>query len=231
MQRPTRILIFAIFCLIVGVVSGFKNTMEAGLTIAGPDALEQMLEIAQQQQGLPEVSEMSFRAEIAAQRKPVYRIGQAVESTASMVMALVLIAAGIGLLRDRPWALKLTKAWAYFAIPAAVVSVVLSVRYALPELPDAPTGGAMLNAAFMLIMLWAFPVLLLRHLPTAPVKAYLADREQQRTGTSPMPANTSAPSATATPHPTPPPATHAPAVTRPDDMTWRDDPWNDPSSN
>lgn len=246
-------MIFGIFCLVLAVVSGCKNTMEAGLAIAGPNALEQMLDMARQQQTLPEVSEQSRKAEIAAQGSSVYRVGQAVESIGSMVMAGVLFIGGIGLLRDQAWALKLTKYWAYYAIPAAVVTVVLSVRYALPALPDGPTGpgGGMLNAAFMLIVLWAFPVLLLRQLPTAKVKDYLAWRSKQRAAATSMPSNdgtsqaaTAAVPSGATNAPTSPlssssntpkqssssASTPSRPAMRPIHNIWRDDPWNDPSS-
>lgn len=235
MQRPTRIVVFGVLCLLIGGLSGMKNTMEAGLALVGPDGLEQILEMAKQQQGLPQSSEQSLRVEIKAQRNPVYRVGQAIESVGSALMALILIAAGVGLLRGWAWSLKLARWWAFFAIPAAGVSVVLTVRFAMPEMPDATSGGGMVNGAFMLVMLWIFPVLLLKQLPTDAVKAYLAAREAQRTGNSTgvgaQPVSHNTPPAGAMPSPpasTSPPA--SPTNAQPADTTWRDDPWNDPSS-
>ena len=224
MHRPTRIVVFGVLCLITGALSGMKNTMEAGLAYVGPDGLEQIMEMAKQQQGLPQASEQSLKVEIKAQRKPVYRIGQAVESTLSSIMALALIAAGIGLLRDRVWSLKLTRWWAFYAIPAAGISVVLSMRYALPEVPDAPAGGGVINGAFMLLVLWAFPILLLRVLPTRQVKDYLNQRVAQRGG-QPVSTPIAPPAAPASPTPTDRSSSSEPAQT-----TWRDDPWNDPGS-
>lgn len=236
MQRPTRIVVFGVLCLLIGGLSGMKNTMEAGLALVGPDGLEQVLEMAKQQQGLPQSSEQSLRVEIKAQRNPVYRVGQAIESVGSAFMALALIAAGVGLLRGWAWSLKLARWWAFYAIPAAGVSVVLTVRYAMPEMPDTTSGGGMINGAFMLVMLWVFPVLLLKQLPTESVKAYLAAREAHRTGTAarvgtpPVSPNTpSAGTAPSAPASTSPPSA-SPTNAHPTDTTWRDDPWNDPSS-
>ena len=164
--------------------------------------------------------------------KAVYRGLQGLESAASSVMAVVLMVAGIGLLRDRAWSLKLARYWAYYAFPAAAVSVVLSVRYVLPEVPDASVGGGMVNGAFMLLMLWAYPFLLLRQLPTAAVKAYLDARQHQRQYPGPSsaypvePRPTQASSSRAD---APPPAS-SPSLHRSNHSTWRDDPWNDPSS-
>lgn len=238
MQRPTRIIVFGVFCLIIGAVSGFKNTMEAGLSIAGPDTLDQMRTMMEQMgQPLSKSQDQDFDVQIKALNKPVYRIVQGIESVASMVMAAVLFLAGIGLLRDRTWSLKLAKGWALYAVPAAAVSVVLSMRYVYPEVPEYSAGSAMFSSAMMLIVLWAFPLLLLRQLPTPQVKAYLAQRDQQRAGKSAMPsaAPPSDTPAQATPpappaSPSVPPPSSPPPATRPGDNTWRDDPWNDPNS-
>ncbi|MEM9347826.1 MAG: hypothetical protein AAGB26_14545 [Planctomycetota bacterium] len=231
MKRPTRIVVFGVFCLIIGVVSGVKNTMEAGLAFIGPDGLEMMLEMAKEQPpGLPETSEQSLTVEIKAQRNPPYRIGQAVESTGSAFMAMLLLVGGYGLLRDKRWSLKLARWWAIYAIPAAAVTVALSTRYALPEVPNAPSNGTF-NAILMLLAMWAFPVLLLRQLPTEAVKNYLAHQETQRDG-SPV-----APAASPAPSDQPPLGTQDRSASPPDPLsppstgsTWRDDPWNDPGA-
>jgi hypothetical protein len=230
MKRPTRIIVFGIFCLIVGVVTGFMNTIEAALSVAGPDALVQMQDMMEQMgQPLSASQKEDFDLQIKALSKPVYRAGQGIESVASMAMALVLILAGIGLLRDKTWSLRFAKWWAFYAIPSAAATVVLSMRYVYPELPDAPVGGEVLNGLFMLILLWAFPVLLLRQLPTQQVKLYLANRDQQRAGGSPLPTIDNAPAGPVEASPsTPQPPPHP--ETRPGDNTWRNDPWNDAGS-
>lgn len=236
MQRPTRLVVFGVLCLIMGALSGIKNTMEAGLALVGADGLEQMVGMMEGMgQPLSASQRADFDVQIKAHRKPVYRVGQAIESLGSIIMAMVLIAAGLGLLRGRAWSLKLARWWAFYALPAAAVSVILSVRYVLPEMPEASAAGGMINGAFMLIMLWVFPVLLLKQLPSKSVKTYLAALEAQRTGTA-APVGTQ-PFAHTTPSagPTPPSTTSTkppptPTSSQPADTTWRDDPWNDPSS-
>ncbi|MBX2851510.1 MAG: hypothetical protein KTR15_07185 [Phycisphaeraceae bacterium] len=234
MQRPTRIIVFGVFCLIVGVIWGLINTMEAGVSVLGPGVLEQGRDMMQQMgQELSPSQQQDIDLQIKVLSKPAYRVGQGIESVGSMAMALVLIIAGVGMLRDRAWSLKLAKWWAFYAIPSAAVTVVLSMRYVYPELPDAPVGGALLSSAFMLVLLWAVPVLLLRQLPTTHVKAYLAQRDQQRAGVSPMPAAANMGVAPVSANPPAPQAPSqdeppAPPPTRPADNTWRDDPWNDP---
>ena len=118
--------------------------------------------------------------------------------------------------------------WAIYAIPAAACSVVLTLRYVFPEVADVSRGDALLNSAFMLIVLWAFPVLLLRQLPTNEVKAYLAGRAKQRVTTNSMPEAPPHPASPMTEEP-PPLSEAAPAShdTPPADNTWRDDPWSD----
>ena len=231
-------MIFGVFCLIFGVVSGCKNLMETGMSLAGPDMLERMGEMSRQMgQTLSETQQRDYDMQVEVLRKPVYRVGQGIESAGSAVMAVLLIVGGIGLLIDRPWALKLTRWWSFYAIPAAACSVVLAMRYVYPEMPDAPVGGAVIAGAMMLLALWAFPVLLLKVLPSATVKSYLAERDKQRAHAAPA-----HPQATAQPSPPPPPPAAPleppgattpqppPPATRPMDNTWRDDPWNDPNS-
>lgn len=238
MQRPKRIIIYGVFCLIIGFVSGFKNTMEAGVSMAGPGVLEQGRTMMEQMgQPLSKSQDQDIDVQIKALSKPVFRVGQGVESAISMIMAGVLFIAGVGLLRDRAWSLRLAKWWAFYAIPTAALTVVLTMRYVYPEMPEYSPGGVMLSSAFMLVVLWAFPVLLLRQLPTAQVKAYLAQCDQQRLSAAAMPMNTNPPTAPAPPGPPPsrtqppqPPSPQAPAPIPPADNTWRDDPWNDPGS-
>lgn len=242
MQRPTRIVIFGVFCLIFACVVGINSLSQTIVSIAGPQNLEKAIGMMQGMgQELSEAQQQNLQIQIGAMRSPAYRIGQGLESFASSIMALVLILAGVGLLSGRPWALKLTKWWAYYAIPAAAISVVLTMRHLLPQMPEATTGRGMVYAGFTLIALWAFPVMLLRQLPTKQVKAYLAWRDRQRyaTPSTPMPTPTQTspntkrlPANATTPNQTQAPAPQQAApVTRPISNTWRDDPWNDPSNN
>ncbi len=225
-------MVFGIFCLILGVIIGINSLAQTAVSLAGPSNLEKAIGMMEGMgQQLTEAQLEKIQIQIRTLRHPVYRIGQGIESLASTVMAMVLIIAGIGLLRDRLWALKVLKGWAYYAILVAVVSVILTMRYVLPEMPDAPTGGGMVQAGFMLIVLWAFPVLLLRQLPTTQVKTYLAWATQQRTDTTAKHTNTNAPQTQSNASPPQTPAvTLTPPAAQSADTTWRDDPWNDSSS-
>lgn len=240
MQRPRRIIVFGVLCLIVGGLTGFKNTMEAVLSAVGPGGLEQMVVMMEEMdQPLNKSQQQDFNVQIRTLRKPVYRIGQGIESVGSAVMSLMLIVTGIGLLGDRVWSLKLGRWWAYFAIPAGAVSVVLSVRYMMPEMPEATTGGVMFSGALMLVVVWTLPVLLLTQLPNAVVKQYLAARQARRTASNVMPrpqqTASDAPDTSTPPRSTGESARPTPAATnlpptQTVDTNWRDDPWNDPTS-
>lgn len=221
-------MVFGIACLIMGGVTVLKNTFESGLALAGPDSLKQMTVMMEEMnQPLSKDQKQQFDTQIAALSKPVYRVGSAVESLASVVMSIVLIVAGIGLLRDRVGALRLTRWWAYFTIPAAVATVLLSFFYLLPAIPDASSRGGALYSGLMLLTLWAFPVLLLRHLPTPPVKTYLAARSQGATTSAPP---VSVAREFGGPEDTDNGARPNVRSATPSESTWRDDPWNDNTS-
>ena len=224
-------MVIGIACLLLGGVTGLKNSVEAGLAFLGPDRLEQMMAMMQEMdQPLSDQQRQEFETQIRALSKPVYRIGSAIESVLTVVMSLVLIVAGIGLLRDRIGALKLTRWWAYYTIPAAVVSVLLSFNYVLPEMPNAPSGsgaGGTLYAGLMLLTLWAFPVIVLRHLPTTQVKTYLAARQQGQ-ASHPATMDIATPPASTQARRTD--ARQGSDAASPSASTWRDDPWNDNTS-
>jgi hypothetical protein len=248
MQRPTRIVVFGVLCLVIGAAVGVNSLAQAGTSLAGPNVLESMMRMAESMgQEISKTQRENMQVQIRALEKPVYRVGQSIESLASSVMALMLIVGGVGLLAGRSWSLKLTKWWSYYALPAAAIGVVLGMRYIVPEMSSGSTGMAMFQAGLMLLALWSFPVMLLRHLPTDEVKAYLAYRDRQRTAGATAPPKRTANTRDAESHaaspattddttttptePKPAPTTEpaAPAAT-PLSTTWRDDPWNDPNS-
>lgn len=237
MQRPTRMVVFGVLCLVIGGLSGVKNTMEGFVALIGAEGLTQMMAMMEEMdQPLSASQRDDFALQVRVHRQPIYRVGQLIESSCSTVMAGVMIVAGIGLLRGRGWALKLTRWWAYYAIPAAGVSVVLYVRYMLPAMPDASAGGGLMQGAVMLLSLWIFPVLLLSVLPTDAVKAYLLARQgQAKSPARPMSSDAASGRDAMSNGPLVPTlpssevrqaASDVPA-SRSADTTWRDDPWND----
>jgi len=221
MYKPPRIMIFGIVCLVVSVLSGVKNTIETGASLLGPEGLEQVLSIAKQGQGFPEYSEQSLRVEIQAQQNSAYRIGQAIESTVSMLMAALLLIGGLGLLACRSWSLKLIRWWALYAIPATGLAIALSARYAMPLLPEANSASIAASAALMLLVFWAFPVLVLTVLPTKAVKHYLAYRDSQMLGQAHRPQQPTQ-AETVLSNTVEPKHSKNEIAT-----TWRDDPWRD----
>ena len=102
MQRPTRIVVFGILCLVMGAVSGFKNLIEAGVALAGPGVMEQAAEM-HEQWGMSEEVVDSSRAQAEALRTTGYRALLGVESLVTALMAAVVIVAGVGLLLGRLW--------------------------------------------------------------------------------------------------------------------------------
>lgn len=240
MQRPRRIVVFGVLCLLVGGLTGLKNTAELVFSAIGPAGIEQMVTYSERAgRPLTKSQQEDMGVHIRTLRKPVYRVGQGIESFASAVMSLVLMVTGVSLLWNRAWSLKLARWWAYYAIPAGAVSVVLSVRYMLPEMPDATSAGMVFSGVLMLVVAWTLPVLLLTQLPIDTVRQYLSAHQARRSANTTMPRPQPPTTPTAPPHTPPQPsakaASPAPAAapappTPAAETTWRDDPWNDPSS-
>jgi len=227
MQRPTRILVFGILCLVMGLLSGLDNLGALRASIVGPGATQTPAGTE-----MPEFLRDANKAIEAALSKPIYRVLWGAESALGAVMAGLLIAGGIGLLQDRAWGVRLAKLWAYFAIGSAAFTIFLQAKFVIPEYPAAISGSAMPVLACMLPVLWVFPVLLLT-LSTRPVVTnYLSARANQPRlyRTSPMPHDPTMPQQLAPPTQ---PAARAPSAPRVDEdapplnETWRDDPWND----
>jgi len=252
MQRPTRIVVFAILCLVVGLFSGLSNGGELLMAAIGPSFMQSTQSDAMMEK-MPEAVRESNQASENALGKPAYRIGLGVEAGLSLLMAGVLIVAGIGLLMDKLWALRLTRVWAFYALVASAFSVVLITRYVTPETPSVAPGSEIMGAFCMLPMLWLFPVLLLTMLGRPAVREYMRWRAGQPRGSAPVRSpgpqdqpplpDRPAPRPTACPD-TPgqhdasrPPTPSGPESEPPGDGpsppghdTWRDDPWNDPGS-
>lgn len=227
MQRPTRILVFGIICLIFGGFIVLHNLGQLVVTVSGPDAIQPPPASSSAGQ-VAQVMHDTTLAMQEAMREPVYRLGVGLKSLLSLLMAGVLVAAGAGLLRRQIWAIRLAKIWSLYAILAAIAVTTLQAVYILPNIPASsavPGAGAAMyiSTGVMLVLLCVFPVLLLSVLPSRNVIAYLKHQTSGQTQPAPEPAATT-PGSTPPSTPTPPPTISAA------DMTWRDDPWNDPNS-
>lgn len=213
MTKPTRILVFGILCLGMGLVLGLTNTSELVYAVVGP----RFVEIVPQSFGsgaIQESYEDSSRMMQAALRKPVYRVGLGVEAALSILMAGLLMVAGVGLLIEKRWALLLTKIWAYYAIIAAVWVVFLQTRYFLPESAEINESSLIFGGLLSLITYWIFPVLLLLMLGRPIVTDYL-----NQVATRPGPYAPTAPASRMMAHSTAPeqarPLPHRAVPTRP----------------
>ncbi len=234
MQRPARIVVFGILCLVMGAVSGLKNLSEAGVALLGPEVMEQAAEM-HERWGASEEMVDSSRAQAEALRTTAYRALLGIESLVTALMAVVVIVAGVGLLLGRLWSLRFAKIWAYYAIVLAVVDVVATARFVFPHTTES-AGGSGISMVCMLPMLWLFPVLLITMLSRPAVIQYLRWRSTQEVSSAAASAVQQPPPIVQPPaEPRPPaPRPSAPAAPTtpadPRDTTWRDDPWNDPNS-
>lgn len=231
MHRPTRIIVFGVICLLFGGFILLHNLQQLGVALAGPQGVD--VEAASQLPG--QLGTMMRDTSLALQSAlayPVFRAGLGLKSLASAGMGGMLIAIGIGLLRDQAWSLKLAKIWALYAIASALFITVLQSVYLVPNIPLAQnSAGAVwaqyVGMAFMFILLCIFPLLLIKLLPSKSVCAYL---NKQVASSAAMPINieptTSAPAARPVANPR---QASSPDLT-PQQTTWRDDPWNDPSN-
>jgi len=232
MQRPTRIPIFGIACLIFGGLILLQNFGQLGSALIGPDGVQ--APTANESSGqMGNAMRDTTLAIQAAMKEPIYRIGMGLKAVVSLLMAGALIAAGVGLLRGQSWSLRLAKIWAIYAIASGVVVTALQSVYIVPNMPDNPAipgmAGAMyFGMVFMLVLMCIFPLLLIFVLPSRKVTAYL-----NRSSNEPAPTHLEAAPAirdqppTASHTPASPPA-HPPVSAA--DQTWRDDPWNAPES-
>lgn len=225
MQRPKRIVIFGVLSLIVGGFILFNNLQQLSAAIGGPDTID--VQAAGQLPGqMGQLARDSLLAQQVALGEPVYRAGLGLKSLASAAMAGLLVAVGIGLLRNQPWSLRLAKIWAIFAIASALFITILQAVYLLPNIPitqaNAGSGaGQYVGIGFIFIVLCIFPILLLRVLPSKPVIAYLKQEQN---------AHPSANTAQAMTPLDQPPANQPTTSPQDAQSTWRDDPWNDNKS-
>lgn len=236
MQRPIRIPIFGVICLVFGLFILLQNFGQLNVVIIGADAVQvpPKSESAGQVQQSTRISTLAMQE---ALREPAYRIGLGLKSVLSLLMVGMLIGAGVGLLRNQPWSIRLARTWGLYAILSGIAITVMQSVYVVPKMELPPALAMHIGMFLMLLLQSIFPVLLLFLLPSRKVVAYL---KHKSSGTPMALPQANAPQNTATQDTTPQssvspkstPAEPAPPTrqTGTTDTTWRDDPWNDPSS-
>jgi len=230
MKRPTRIAVFGVLCLVIGGFVGIHNFDQLGVALGGPESVE--IPTAEEAPGqMGKMLRDTALAVRGALDLPVYRTGLGIKSLLSLAMAGMLIAVGVGLMRDRLWSIRFTRIWAAYAIVAAVATAFLHTQFIVPEIPASAkafgdiVGGKYLGMALMMAVLCIFPALLLLVLPKPHVVAYLRERASTKDSPSVLQAQA--------PEPGPADQQQAQAPMPDQDLsqtTWRDDPWNDPGS-
>jgi hypothetical protein len=109
-----------------------------------------------------------------------------VDGVLRLVLALLLIAAGILVLREHPLGRKLHLIWAWVKIPAALLSTAASWHMtsrmfaAMPATPGVPPGsimvGMLIGTAFYLVFACAYPIAVLIVMRTRTVRNYYSAR-------------------------------------------------------
>ena len=209
-------------CIGVGLLSLCSNTSELITGLIGPN--EQM----RRAEGLPQIAQDVTDAQYQSLQNRVYRGYFAVQGGLDSVAAVLLIVAGIGLLRLQCWARRVAMGWAGYMLVSTTAGVVMAYVYLFPKLiasspQHLPAGAAEVMSVFMLLVLWVFPASLLTLLMLPSVKHAITQAAAARPlMDSASPQSVSAPPLTDERAAGPPPPTAQ--------QTWRDDPWNDPEA-
>jgi hypothetical protein len=155
MQRPTSVLVFGILNLVFGAL-GLCGAAWSLAMFMGPFAKEMA-------KGNPVLQKM--------QSSPAFGVYSNVSAGLGFVFTLVLLAAGVGLLRMRPWGRTASIAYAVYGIVASIVGAAVVFLFILgpmlqeaEKLPPAEraaviggVGGGVLGACFGMV----YPILLL----------------------------------------------------------------------
>jgi hypothetical protein len=132
-QRPAAVLVIAIFHFIFAACGGIGSAV----TLAGAGGGLGKLSAG----GDPKQAKMQEDIERSVEANfPAYKAYQAAEGGLGLLLALVLLAAGIGLLTMQPWARLLSLVYAVVAILNQVVGMVVLVVYVLPAMRTAMRG-------------------------------------------------------------------------------------------
>ena len=170
MQRPTSVLVFGILNLVFGLL-GLCGTLAALAMMYGPLA-EQMA-----QMGKDNVT-------VQLQADPTYHGFMLVMSVVGFPFTILLVAAGVGLLRMRPWGRTGSIVYGVYDIIATIAALVMNYVFILfplmqrvDQLPEAERVGVMAGmmggiAGGCISLI--YPILLLVFMYRANVRAAFA---------------------------------------------------------
>jgi hypothetical protein len=181
------------------VICGVLNLIFGGMNLISIPALL-LFELIQRKLG----SQMGPPNPVlqAMQENPALRAWTLIGSVFGFLAGMVLVAAGVGLLKGRPWARLWSIYYAIYAIVMAGVALVMNALFLFPILLEqarkasdpAVMGGAvggMIGAVFGSCFGVIYPIVLLFIMTRPRVKEYLAWRAQQESaqdGSAPPPA-------------------------------------------
>ncbi len=137
-RRPTSVFVLAILHLIFGGFGVFAGLCSGVIVAIGPANI-----MPQPPPPPPGAPKMPFPPDLAARQQrfieqaiPYYQATQVAQAALWVVLAAMLVVAGVGLLRMRPWARKLSLAFAIAAIAWQLAWVVFSVSFLFPAMGD-----------------------------------------------------------------------------------------------
>jgi hypothetical protein len=132
-RRPTTILVIAILHLVGGSIGLFGSCYS--LTILGAAQVTTATPATPKGQATPPSTSEVMK--YCATHVPGYWVFQVGSLTASMVLDIMLLTAGIGLLKMQPWARTLSVVYAPLSILFHVVSFIYQVVFLAPAMLEA----------------------------------------------------------------------------------------------
>ncbi|MHC5033917.1 MAG: hypothetical protein ACYTFZ_02625 [Planctomycetota bacterium] len=124
MNRPTSVTVFGVLNVVFSILA-LLGILMAALFVAVGSA----------------PGRFGGSAVAAMQSHPVLRVWAIVSLPLGLVAAIVLFAAGIGLLLLKPWARVASIGYGIYAIIMAITGVVLNVTIAVPLMARTPASG------------------------------------------------------------------------------------------
>lgn len=225
-------------CIGIGVLSLCSNLQESIGAMLGPSLQSGA------QTGASEFWQDQGKVNERVLSNGVFRGYLVIQGALDSLAALVLIVAGIGLLRVEKWGRRLAVAWGGYSLLSSGIYIVMINRYLIPEAmavsrQPLPDWIGVFFSLVILVALWAFPSALLALLTLKRVKRVFDEPPPVRVplyAASPLPvssgahvqpvADPSTGNAAMASSPLPAPAAPPPPALQ----TWRDDPWNDPDA-
>jgi hypothetical protein len=137
-KRPTAVLVIAIFHFILGGCCGAAGIFQLA---GGQQMLAKLQAGANKQQ--TDIQDRLQRG--IEQRFPAFKTLERAEAASAVVLAVILLIAGIGLLAMQPWARWLSIAYGVLGILRTVADLLLAIVFVLPavqaasrEIPGVP---------------------------------------------------------------------------------------------